>query len=106
MVGINALIGYVTESQSERIIRSLQQGQENTARVMRDGQAAWVDAAEIVPGDVLFLQVSGQTVVADARLIHSENLTVDESTLTGGKPAGEQTSAARFPLEAPLAEQK
>ena len=35
-----------------------------------------------VPGDVLFLR-SGQTVVADARLIHSENLTVDESTLTG-----------------------
>jgi len=103
VVGINALIGYVTESQSERIIRSLQQGQENTARVMRDGQAAWVDAAEIVPGDVLFLR-SGQTVVADARLIHSENLTVDESTLTGESlPVSKQ--CREISLEAPLAEQ-
>jgi Ca2+-transporting ATPase len=103
VVGINALIGYVTESQSERIIRSLQQGQENTARVIRDGQALWVDAADIVPGDVLHLQ-SGQTVVADARLIHTENLTVDESTLTGESlPMSKQ--AREISLDAPLAEQ-
>jgi Ca2+-transporting ATPase len=103
VVGINTLIGYVTESQSERIIRSLQQGQDNTARVIRDGQAIWIDAAAIVPGDVLHLQ-SGQTVAADARLIYTENLTVDESTLTGESlPVSKQSD--QISLDAPLAEQ-
>ena len=103
VVVINAVIGYVTESQSERIIQSLQQGQENNARVIRNGQAIWVDAAEIVPGDLLLLQ-SGQTVSADARLIHTDNLTVDESTLTGESlPVSKQ--AHPIALHSPLGEQ-
>lgn len=103
VVGINTIIGYVTESQSERIIQSLQQDQNPTARVIRNGQASWVDAAEIVPGDLLLLQ-SGQMVAADARLIDANNLTVDESTLTGESlPVGKQSQP--IALDTPLAEQ-
>ncbi len=103
VVGINAVIGYGTESQSERIIRSLQQDQKPTARVLRNGQAIWVDAAEIVPGDLLLLQ-SGQTIAADARLIDTDNLTVDESTLTGESLPVSKQSHPIAP-ETPLAEQ-
>jgi len=102
VVGINTVIGYVTESQSERIIQSLQQDQKPVARVVRDGQTIQMDAAEVVPGDLLTLQ-SGQIVAADARLVETSNLTVDESALTGESlPVSKQ--CAPLPQETPLAE--
>ena len=81
VVGINAAIGYFTESQSEQIIRSLQ-GEEQPAQVVRAGQVQTVPAAEIVPGDMLVLE-AGQVVAADARLIAATRLRVNESSLTG-----------------------
>ncbi len=82
VVGINAAIGYLTESQSERIIRSLQATGEQTALVSRDAQHQTVAAEMVVPGDVIILQ-PGQPVVADARLLEADNLSVNESALTG-----------------------
>jgi Ca2+-transporting ATPase len=103
VVGINAVIGYVTESQSERIIRSLQQGESPLAMVRRDGREITLDAAEIVPGDVLILR-SGNPVAADARLVTAENLYIDESALTGESvPVEKRAIALRGDL-VPLAE--
>lgn len=82
VVGINAGIGYVTESQSERTIRSLEQLVKPTAEVLRDGDAKEIDAVNIADGDVIMLR-PGSYVPADARLIETLNLTVDESALTG-----------------------
>jgi len=82
VVGINTIVGYFTESQSEHIIQSLQQGGEQTARVLRNGQRQQVEADDIVPGDVLILE-TGNVVAADGRLIKSDNLSVNESSLTG-----------------------
>ncbi|MBE9137480.1 cation-transporting P-type ATPase [Nodosilinea sp. LEGE 07088] len=102
VVVINAIIGFTTESQSERIIRSLQQTVSPKAQVRRDGRAITVDSAEIVPGDVLLLQ-AGQAVVADARVIDGNRLSLDESSLTG-----ESLSVAKQPADleedAPLPE--
>ena len=102
VVGINTVIGYVTESQSERIIRSLQEDQKPLARVVRDGQEIMLDAAEVVPGDLLMLQ-AGQTVAADARLVQTNHLTVDESALTGESLAVRKQSQP-LPTATPLAE--
>jgi Ca2+-transporting ATPase len=102
VVGINTVIGYVTESQSERIIQSLQQDQKPLARVMRDGQTMQLDATEVVPGDLMLLQ-SGQTVAADARLVDVSNLTVDESALTG-ESLPVRKLCAPLAQETPLAE--
>lgn len=103
VVGINAVIGYVTESQSERIIRSLQQGESPLAVVRRGGQEITLDAAEIVPGDVLVLR-SGNPVVADARLVRADNLCIDESALTGESVPVEKRAIALSGEMVPLAE--
>ncbi|NMF81861.1 cation-transporting P-type ATPase [Nodosilinea sp. P-1105] len=82
VVVINAIIGYTTESQSERIIRALQDELPPTALVRRDGQDLTLDATQVVPGDLLLLR-AGQAVAADARLVDSDRLALDESALTG-----------------------
>lgn len=102
VVVINGIIGYTTESQSERIIRSLQAGLTPTAQVRRDGLDLTLDTTEVVPGDLLLLR-AGQAVAADARLIDSDRLTLDEASLTG-----ESQTVAKQPdclaADMPLAE--
>lgn len=82
VVVINAVLGYVTESRSERIIQSLQQMVQHSAWVVRDGRVIDISAERVTPGDVLILK-PGDYVPADARLLEVQQLTVDESALTG-----------------------
>jgi Ca2+-transporting ATPase len=82
VVLINAVIGYVTESQAERTIHSLKTLVRPQALVVRDGAAEEIPAEEVVPGDVLVLR-PGTYVTADARLTEVHHLTIDESALTG-----------------------
>lgn len=82
VVLINAVIGYITESQSERIIRSLKRLVQPAAWVIRAGQLTEIDAQDVVLGDILVLR-PGSYVAADARLIEVKHLSVDESALTG-----------------------
>lgn len=101
VVGINAVIGYVTESQSERIIQALRQTDHPMASVLRQGQLCTVPTTAVVPGDLLVLR-SGNAVAADARLIQSDQLSLDESILTGESiPVSKQVApltAADIPL--------
>lgn len=104
VVIINAIIGYVTESQSERVIRALQQETRPMARLVREGQVVTLDATAVVPGDILLLQ-PGQSVAADARLIEADQLTIDEAALTGESlPVTKQTQPLAID-PTPLAEQ-
>jgi Ca2+-transporting ATPase len=82
VVGVNAAIGYFTESQSERIIHSLKSNDNPVALVIRDGSQTQINAQDVVVGDILLLK-PGKYVAADARLIQAENLSIDESALTG-----------------------
>ena len=82
VVVINAVLGYVTESRSEKIIRSLKNLVTPSAWVVRDGKEKLIDSGSVVVGDLLILK-PGSYVVADARLIESDRLTIDESALTG-----------------------
>jgi Ca2+-transporting ATPase len=82
VVAINAGIGYVSESQSEKTIGSLAQLGHRTARVQRGGRVLEIPAEQVVVGDILML-TPGNFVAADARLIDVSSLTVDESALTG-----------------------
>lgn len=82
VVGLNAVIGYATESQSERTINSLKNLVNPRARVLREGKLQDVDVIELVPGDMLFLR-PGDYVGADARLLEAAHLSIDESALTG-----------------------
>ena len=90
VVAINAVIGYFTESQSEKIIHSLKKGVQRgsvagnrpSTLVLRNGITTQINTENIVPGDILVLK-PGSYIAADARLIETENLSVDESALTG-----------------------
>jgi Ca2+-transporting ATPase len=82
VVGINAIIGFVTENEAEKTINALGKLTPVKTRVMRDGRLNEVLPENIVVGDVLAL-APGSYVAADARLISSNELTVDESALTG-----------------------
>lgn len=79
---VNGVIGYVTESETERTINSLKKLVRPIAEVVRDGVNVSVAADEVVCGDILLLK-PGYFVAADARLVESDHLTVDESILTG-----------------------
>jgi Ca2+-transporting ATPase len=82
VVLINASIGYQTESQAERTISNLTRRIQPTALVVHHGVEAAYPAAHLVPGDVIVLK-RGMYVPADARLLSTEDLSVDESALTG-----------------------
>lgn len=82
VVLINAGTGYVAESQAERTINALGETASRKAFVIRDAQLGEVGAEVLVPGDILVL-TPGTRVAADARLLESRNLMIDESALTG-----------------------
>lgn len=79
---INALISFFTKWKAQKAILSLEAFSTPPCKVMRNGLLERIPATELVPGDVIFFN-SGQTVPADARLIVTDNVQVDESPLTG-----------------------
>ncbi|MCG3148256.1 MAG: Calcium-transporting ATPase [Verrucomicrobiae bacterium] len=82
IVLLNAILGYIQESRAESAVAALRQMAAAHAKVLRDGQRRSVPAAEIVPGDIIVIE-EGDTVPADARLIHSTALQTAEAALTG-----------------------
>jgi Ca2+-transporting ATPase len=79
-----ATIGLVVaqEARSERALAALRKIAEPQARVVRDGAARRVAAAELVPGDIV-LVMEGERLPADGVLVAGDVLSVDESALTG-----------------------
>jgi len=102
---MNAIIGYVTESSSERTINALGSMAPTHACVIRDGKQLTIPIEGIVIGDLLVL-TPGSYIPADARLLNSSRLTVDESTLTGeSMPVGKHWDFIA-PEDTPLADRK
>jgi len=76
------LIEVYNEFKAKRSIEALKKLTLPSVLVIRDGALKEVPAAQLVPGDVLPLK-AGQRIPADARLVKSYGLQVDESSLTG-----------------------
>ena len=79
---LNAVIGATVEARAEHILNAVREAVDLRARVVRDGRERDIPFDEVVPGDVLELQ-AGTRLAADARLVHAQNLCVDEAALTG-----------------------
>ncbi len=72
----------VTEYRGERALEALRDASAPRARVRRDGAVADVDAAGLVPGDIVLLR-AGDVVPADLRLLRADRVLLDRSALTG-----------------------
>ncbi len=92
-------LGFVQEYRAERAIEALRKMTAPTARLLRDGREVEVPARDIVPGDVVLL-ATGDKIPADARVIESVNLRIDEAPLTGESEAVDK-QAERLTIEDP-----
>ncbi len=102
VVIINGIIGFVQEGKAEEALRAILSMTTTMCLVLRDGQLHNMDAAALVPGDVVQLQ-AGDRVPADMRLLSSKELRCDESALTGeSNPLSKH--AMQVPAATPLAE--
>lgn len=79
---INGLFSFFQENKASKATEALKKMLSSYARVIRDGQEQKVLSEELVPGDVLLVE-EGDKISADARLVKSTDLQVNQSTLTG-----------------------
>ncbi|MDP8929995.1 MAG: heavy metal translocating P-type ATPase, partial [Actinomycetota bacterium] len=82
VVALNGLLGGLQRFRTERAIGELGRVESRRVTVVRDDELTVVNAAELVPGDVIRLE-AGEGVPADCRILEGTGLEVDESTLTG-----------------------
>lgn len=101
IVVLNAIMGVMQESKAERALDALKRMSAPTARVIRDGKEQLIDAAELVPGDIIKLE-AGDFVAADTRLLSSVSLKSEESALTGESVPSEKDADATVAENAPL----
>jgi len=82
MLLINGGVGFWHEHKAQNAIEALKQQLAPKARVVRDGEKETIASRRLVPGDVVVLR-TGDVVPADLKLLDDEELSVDESALTG-----------------------
>jgi magnesium-transporting ATPase (P-type) len=82
VVLVNALIGFLQEGRAEQAMAALHHMLAARCVVLRDGQRRSIQAADLVPGDVVLLE-AGERVPADLRLLQARSLQIDEAILTG-----------------------
>ena len=105
IVILNAVMGVMQESKAEKALDALKSLSAPHARVLRGGRESVIDAAQLVPGDVIRLE-AGDFIPADARLLHSVSLKCEESALTGESVPSEKEADAVVKADAPLGSQR
>lgn len=108
VVLINAVLGVLQESKAEKALAALQQMAAATSKVLRDGRQVTVHSEDLAVGDVLVLE-AGDAVPADARILYSASMKVEESALTGESVPVEKIAEALVGGEAgdvPLGDRK
>ncbi len=99
---LNAVLGFVQEFKAEKSISLLRKLSSPKAKVLRDNKPQVIDSKNLVPGDIVLLEV-GDKISADGRLLESIDFQIDESILTGeSTPVAKNIKAIKH--EKPLAE--
>jgi P-type Ca2+ transporter type 2C len=101
IVLVNALIGLFQEERAQAALAALQRLAAPLAKVTRDGRACAIPACEVVVGDRIELE-AGDAVPADARLLESFSLSLQEAALTGESTTVDKHAAAVVAADAPL----
>ena len=82
IIMVDAIVSTIQEFKANKNSEALKNLIKVKVKVIRDAKHCEIDSALVVPGDIIILE-SGSKIPADCRIIESNNLTVDESILTG-----------------------
>ena len=105
IVVLNAVLGVVEESRADNALEALKKISAPTAEIRRGGKTLSVKSEDVRVGDMLILR-TGDFVCADARIINSNALEADESSLTGEAMPVDKDGGCILDEFAPLAERK
>ncbi len=105
VVLVNAGIATATERDADRTIVNLMDDAPRQAAVVRDGSRRIVDPAELTVGDLILIE-RGMMIPADARLVESDGLSVNESPLTGEAQPAAKDALAVLPAETVVSERR
>jgi len=104
IVLLNLTLAVTQERNAEKSLAALKKLNSPLSRVVRGGEQMEIPSADIVPGDILILKTGG-LISADARLLESYDLAVDESALTGESEPSEKDAGAALAGEIAVADQ-
>lgn len=94
---ISGITGTIYEYYTKNLLIFFSTWHKQTITVLRNGLQQSIDSDSLVPGDIIALK-PGMKVPADARIISSNDLTIDESIITGeSEPVVKTTSALEHP---------
>lgn len=79
---VNALVGVIQEGKAQRALHALKEMSSPKALLIKDGNTTEIPAADLIPGDEVFLD-AGRQVPADLLITESNCLKIEESALTG-----------------------
>ena len=105
IVVVNAAISISQEDHAQKALEELKRMAAPTALVRRDGALCRVEARELVPGDIVYLE-AGDQVSADGRLLEASALRLDESAMTGESVSVDKEPAEGLDPDTPLAERR
>ncbi|TAH49373.1 MAG: cation-translocating P-type ATPase [Chloroflexota bacterium] len=100
-----ALVGFIQEYRAEQAIAALKKLAVPIVRVIRGGQVREISSTQLVPGDIVLLE-AGNLVPADARVVESVNLRIQEAALTGESEPIEKTANALTTPELALGDRR
>lgn len=105
VVILNAVIGIIQEGKAEKSLEALKKMSAPNAKVLRNGQKEVINSEDVVVGDIIFIE-AGDLVPADARIIESANLKIEESALTGESVPVEKSDKIIEEKNIPLGDMK
>jgi Mg2+-importing ATPase len=101
IIALSVLLSFFNEYQAARAVEALHSRIRHTVVARRQGRAISVNVTELVPGDVVRLDV-GDVVPADLRLLEANALECDEAVLTGEATPAEKNVKPNPPSDSPL----
>jgi len=101
IVVINIVLGLYQESKAEKALEALKKMNSFKTTVIRNGIKQIIEAYQLVPGDIIELN-AGDVITADARLIETSSLQVEEAALTGESHPADKDANAVIEENVPL----
>ena len=101
IVALNATVSIIQEKKAANALEALKNMGAPTARVLREGEESLIPAKELVVGDIVYLE-DGSIVPADIRLISTNNLKIQEASLTGESVPVEKEDDVLFAEDTPI----